>query len=78
MFGLRNIISLASCSLFNHLNFTAMQTTTTTATAATTKQTTVKNKTARRLAKLLQQIADFGKVKDGAPFVTLPSNFKGQ
>jgi hypothetical protein len=55
-----------------------MQTKTTTATAATTKQTAVKNKTARRLAKLLQQIADFGKVKDGAPFVTLPSNFKGQ
>ena len=52
--------------------------TTTTATAATTKQTAVKNKTARTLAKLLQQIADFGKVKEGAPYVTLPSNFRGQ
>lgn len=41
-----------------------------------TKVTAV-NKTAKALGLLLTKLKDFGKVKDGAPFVTLPSNFRG-
>jgi hypothetical protein len=52
-----------------------MQTTTTT--TSTTQQTTVKNNFKTKLSKLLNNIKNIGKIKDGAPYVTLPSNFKG-
>jgi len=43
----------------------------------TANQKTTVDKAGKLLVKLIKQIADFGKVKDGAPYVKLPSNFKG-
>jgi len=52
-------------------------TTTTTTPATTQQQTAVKNNFKTKLSKLLNNIKNIGKIKEGAPYVTLPSNFKG-
>lgn len=79
MFGSRNYIVLPLLKfkpIVNNLNLSTMNTTTTTS-ATTTQQTTVKNNFKTKLFKLLTNIKNIGKIKEGAPYVTLPSNFKG-
>ena len=79
MFGLRNYIALPLLkfkTIINNLKPSTMTTTTTT-TPATTQQTTVKNNFKTKLLKLLTNIKNIGKIKDGDPYVVLPSNFKG-
>lgn len=51
--------------------------TTTTTKTSTPQQTTVKNNFKTKLLKLLTNIKNIGKIKEGDPYMVLPSNFKG-